>query len=447
MNINTEILGNIYFYLWILICTMQSMVTVWAYFKCFSTKIGNSVIASLIMLASLIIPVFPKVLLTENPIASALLLLFLPVICGCLITSGSRIMTLIFFVISFILDILVDFALMQLLYALPDGDISIHMRADEYTYIRVLFSILFLFLITPVKYYFAKLWNKKINKRNYDKSGWMFIVFPLAQALAIAAIILRQIYSEYFSTHTDVMHLVAFIIFAISDILFLGFISDIEKKNMLERELKAVESMQALEARHYENIEAKRYETAKIRHDIRNHIAAVNALIASGNISEAKEVISSLEESIEATREYEYCGISIINALLSEKHSYCKNNGIEFTADISADSPGIISGMHICSVFSNLIDNAIAENLKIGADSKRYISLKAFQKGGYFLIKAVNPVSDETDNHRLDPMKSRGCGLRILSDLADRYDGDFSAEISNGVCTAVISLKYAESPQ
>ena len=115
-------------------------------------------------------------------------------------------------------------------------------------------------------------------------------------------------------------------------------------------------------------------------------------------------------------------------------------NDISFTADISLNQLDVIAKNHLCCIFSNLIDNAIKETIKIKSLTDRHIEIKAAQKHSYTLIRCENPVPEGTENQKLDPLKSSGYGLKILRDIAMQYNGNFDIEIKDGVCTAVVAV-------
>ena len=133
-------------------------------------------------------------------------------------------------------------------------------------------------------------------------------------------------------------------------------------------------------------------------------------------------------------------GAPIVNAIIGEKATLCEMNDIAFRADIHLEKPDGISKNHLCSIFFNLLDNAIKETVKLDDVSARHIEIKAAQKHSVILISCKNPVPGNIENCKLDPQKSSGYGLKILSDIAIRYDGSFDIDITDGICTAVIAV-------
>jgi sensor histidine kinase regulating citrate/malate metabolism len=95
--------------------------------------------------------------------------------------------------------------------------------------------------------------------------------------------------------------------------------------------------------------------------------------------------------------------------------------------------------MHLCSVFSNMLDNAIAACVKAQSRDKPLIRLSSIVDGDYLIVKTTNP--SEKPNSKAAP--GRGYGLRILSELAERYGGNFQCHYREGVFTALASLSAA----
>lgn len=436
MSITVNELKNPYFHMWVFVCILQSLVASWAYLRCFKIKVPKAVVYFFVVFSYTFLPVGIKLLINGNTInvISPIFGIIFPIVLLSLVTYGSKIKIGIFSILNLLLDSIVETIL-----HITMNNIGMYTSVTELNYERVMVSILFLFIITPIKYIMAVIWSKAVNKA-VIRISWMFIVFPIAQALAYSAMMLQNLYWNEHSFSSFYFILAAMIIFAISDILFLYFISDFEKKKHLEQELKTIEYTRMLEEKHYETIEAKRYETAKIRHDIKNQIIVMRNLIMSGKLNDAEELIDSLEKNIDNTKEYEYCSVPIVNAIISEKSTICEMNDIDFTADICLEQIDGISKNHLCCIFSNLIDNAIKETEKIELLTDRRIEIKAAQKHSYTLIRCENTVPKDTVNQKLDPQKSSGYGLKILRDIALEYNGSFDIEIKDGICTAVVAV-------
>ena len=67
-----------------------------------------------------------------------------------------------------------------------------------------------------------------------------------------------------------------------------------ESKKQLAKELEEVELKMAQDQNHYQELEKKREEMAKIRHDYNNFLSTISGLIRVGNEEEAKELLAEI---------------------------------------------------------------------------------------------------------------------------------------------------------
>ena len=228
---------------------------------------------------------------------------------------------------------------------------------------------------------------------------------------------------------------VGIVFMTVGNLALLKILLTASQKSELEKNLNDIQHIRELEKMHYTAIESRRHEMAKIRHDFNNQLTAVRQLAASGKEEDAEKLLSELESSLVETTENAYCNNPIVNAVLTEKQKECDSSGIALEADVTIDDNCIISPLHLCSVFTNLLDNAIRACSAI-PEERRKIELRTAIRGDYLHVKCENPVG-------ADPTKERagtGYGKIILADIAEHYSGNFSASSSGGTYTAVVAF-------
>lgn len=435
-----EHLTNGYFWMWCIIVFLQTQVTMLAIVKGFEAKLKTP---AFIFAGAFfcILPMIAVILLTgEENWVKTILVLLLPIVFASLFTNGSKSKIVMFYVGCLVIDTIIELLLYFLVsvFALESGD-----TIGVFNGQRAMLTLFSLMIMTPAKYLYVKMWNRIINKQSRKKGTGLYLIFPVAQIIVFFVVIFECIHEDIDESMGFMLLLAAFILVAISDMAFLHYIADIEKKNRLELEIADMEYKHSIEAEHYRRIEEKRYELAKIRHDFKNQLAAVRKLLESGNRDSAEELFYEIDDSLNNTIEEEYCSIPVINAVISEKQALLKEHSIEFTASVSVDETGRVSQNHLCSIFANLIDNAVKANIELEAGEKRYINLQTACRGGVIAVKTVNPCK-WMDDTKISPAESKGYGLKIIRDIAERYDGRFNIEIKNGVCTAVVTINTAE---
>ena len=91
---------------------------------------------------------------------------------------------------------------------------------------------------------------------------------------------------------------IGLILFIFSDIILFYILINQNEKEQLESRLKEREKMQAIEAVHFEEFEAKRTELAKFRHDYNNQLTTAILLEEQGNREMAGKMIKELRERV-----------------------------------------------------------------------------------------------------------------------------------------------------
>ena len=429
---------TIYLFLCVFSFTLQNTIRFWAYTSCFKLKVkpwvGYTVYLSVTAFISFIKLYFTAIDQNIMFLGTLLVLIiyFLPFH---FLTEGSIRKKLI---LSIFDQIIIDTVIEFTLYIFFDVFFDYGPDPSVFDYERFMCGIVFCLIAAPIKYIMVKIWNK-VNKTDSEKINLFFLIFPLSQMIAYIFFQLERYYAEdLWGIDNLLITSIYFIIVAISDVVYIIFLSDIEKKNRLEREYNALNHTRRLEETRYAAIEEKQIETAKIRHDIKNQLIVIKGLINTGNSEEAAELIKELETDVNASKEKEYCSVPIVNALLFEKEKTCIKEGIDFVSDISISDTGCISKNHLCSIFSNLADNAINEckNLTLG---EKKIIIKAAQKNGFISIQCEN-TAEKNKRGIIRPSESKGYGMKILQDIASRYGGRYKCEIDEGKCFSEVTV-------
>lgn len=250
--------------------------------------------------------------------------------------------------------------------------------------------------------------------------------------VALIILSLSMSYYAYISQAGVLFWLASIALSGCSVVFLLYYVVSLEEKTALEAELRDTQHRMALEQSHYRAVEARREELAKIRHDFNNQLAAIRLLMQAGDEKDTQSMLDSLSADLDATRESIYCAVPVVNAVLAEKEAQCRKKGIVLRTELTLPETLGIEPLHLCSIFSNLLDNAIhgCEGME-----KPVITLCSAMAGDYLFLKTVNPSRPPQKVEQ-----GHGYGTRILRELAEKYDGSFDASFDHGIFTAVVSL-------
>lgn len=199
---------------------------------------------------------------------------------------------------------------------------------------------------------------------------------------------------------------------------------------------------------YYEKLEKKNKELREFRHDYKNHMLCLQALINSNELEEASQYIQKLtNRSYYETSEY-FTGNKIADAILTDKSAAAKNIGAEI--NFQGEIFDGISASDICVILSNALDNAIEACGQISISGKS-INVSCIFSRNVQIISISNPVISDTKirNGFIETTKqdksSHGFGLYNIKKTVDKYNGDFNIKCENGIFTLEIGFNIADS--
>lgn len=281
----------------------------------------------------------------------------------------------------------------------------------------------------------AFIWNNVFKHQRLPRHTWIFVLFPISQLMVLWNWTKQEF---FFSREMSVLAGVGYIIGFLADIVLLYVFLNQGEKDALAKRVQEMEHLQQVEQLHFQSIETRREELAKIRHDFNNQLATALYLTEQGEQEQAKSMLEQLRQNLVKTKEAAWCSDAVINAVLSEQATACEALDIDFVAEVLLEDEVYIQPVHLCSVFSNLLDNArrAAEGCLV---DERKVIVKAAQKGDYLHIKVEN--TSLIPEKRKKTADGHGYGQEILQDIATHYHGEFYTDWKDGIYTAVISLE------
>ena len=297
---------------------------------------------------------------------------------------------------------------------------------EEYTAMQLSIYVVTLWTIYFMIGAICVLFARTLSLKRFQPIYLLFLIFPLSQTVLVGESVFG--YHNWLWIVGAVMGLVAEVVLLFS---FIG----IEKKAELEKEVSELRYTMEREQAYYQTVEARQEELSRIRHDFNNQLAVIGQLIRSGEEEDARRMIDHLSSDIRAAGVKRHCAIPVVNAVLTEKEQEAAKSGVTLALEVSLPEDTAVEPLHLCSVFSNLLDNAIRAAADSGAENAA-VQLRTKVDGDYLFIKTENPCPQE----KKAPAQGHGYGTKILQSLAEQYGGDYRAEEKDGCYTAVVSL-------
>ncbi|MGN1140842.1 MAG: sensor histidine kinase [Oliverpabstia sp.] len=277
------------------------------------------------------------------------------------------------------------------------------------------------------------LWRRFNKKSPLPRSSWVFVLMALCLGIPYF-----YYYGEMVqgSGRVSFIHLISMAASFVMNLVMICVQFNQAEKDGLHKELEELKYKSRLEQQNYKIIEVRRKEMEGIRREYNQLLLSAKELLHTGKIEEAEQMLTSLFERVSATREYQYCGIPIVNVILSEKQGECEKNGIALLTDLVFPENVTVEQIDLCRVFGNLLDNAIRACRQLPSDMERKITLNVRMQGDYLIIRCENPAIKASGEYP----EGTGYGSKILKDIARRYEGQFFSEFREGIFTARLVL-------
>ena len=164
----------------------------------------------------------------------------------------------------------------------------------------------------------------------------------------------------------------------------------------------------------------------KIRHDMKNQLTVLSILLTDGKTQEAENILHKLCDSVDSVKG-SISGNLFIDAILRQKMNEYQD--IEFHLDIQVTKDCIIDGKYIISLLSNIIDNACEELRRI---KETEFTLQINGNQSQIMIKAQNKCRDDIDLKTDKDKHEHGYGLKIIHEIAHKYDGKVLIDVKDG---------------
>lgn len=303
-------------------------------------------------------------------------------------------------------------------------------------------SVRFVFIM-----FTAQIINFIFNKTNLltDLPGYIYVNMIFGFSATMFPLFVVQTYKLAIKSRLVIVTTaIAYINIVISLISIFMFIRNRNEKNQYYLDSIMKDKTLKLQEDYYKKIIDNYSNIRKFKHDIKGHLAVVNELINSKNYDEANVYIGNMSEAITGKDIYSTNNIYISSILNSFDQSFIDNK-IEFDLSYYIISDLKMNSMDICSLFYNLILNAVEANLKI--EDKRFIKLYIANIKNNVLIKIVNPVDE---NFNLDIIKenkttkedkeNHGFGLITINNIISKYNGNIDYSIHDQYLIADITI-------
>ncbi len=191
----------------------------------------------------------------------------------------------------------------------------------------------------------------------------------------------------------------------------------------------------------------KRYqETRLLWHDFNNHLLAIKALYENGHEVQAAKYIDELSEQSYARLLPAKTGSDTLDLLLFKKHQQAGECGVPVRFKIGCSLAGLsVTDYDLCSLFGNLLDNAIEAVRKV-TTADGAVVLRVEQQNSMLYICCENPYEGELirQDGELKTTKKdtakHGIGLSSVKHICKKYNGSLEVETADNLFRVSVLL-------
>lgn len=280
---------------------------------------------------------------------------------------------------------------------------------------------------------------KIFNKSIYDLQTlpwyiYMNIIIGFSATLFPLYIVI--LYNNILSKRIALMTTsIAYINIVISTISIYLFIKNKDEKDKYFIDSIMKDKTLILQEDYYQKLIDNYTNIKHFKHDLKGHLNIINGLILDYENEKASDYISEISKSIINKDIYNTNNI-YISTILNSFDQVFKDDNIKFELSYYITKHITMESMDICSLFYNLITNAIESNLKI--KDNRFIKLYIAEIKNNIVIKLINPVEKDFN---LDVIKeyrttkqdkeNHGFGLITINNIVSKYSGSIDYSMIN----------------
>ena len=180
-----------------------------------------------------------------------------------------------------------------------------------------------------------------------------------------------------------------------------------------------------------------------LRHDMKNHVLALEGLAKGSKTETLIEYLDSMQEFMQNPSEHIYTGNEALDSLLNFKLQRAQEELKKVETDVVLPEKMNLHSFDFNVIVGNLLDNAIAASVRT---DEKYFKLSMRMENGVLFLFMVNSCSGIPEGiceiRRLSEKSSpeHGIGLSNVQRIVEKYHGDMEMHCKNNYMETEIML-------
>lgn len=191
--------------------------------------------------------------------------------------------------------------------------------------------------------------------------------------------------------------------------------------------------------KYYEDMELMDIEIRKFRHDIQNHFICMEYLFQNKKTEELKKYFQDLQQSMTFQQRVHFSGNGIVDAILHYELTHSCREDVKVTVYGNLPEIKTVSDIDLCTIFSNLLSNAIASANQCIESGRSQISIHFSGGSRYFSFVMSNSIL-EHGSVKKKKDRNHGHGVHKIKNILEKYDGRWEQRIEQQILTITVYL-------
>ncbi len=285
--------------------------------------------------------------------------------------------------------------------------------------------------------------DKKLNNQISISFSWKLLPLPVSTSAVL--ILLFDYCFNITDTKIRILIFIASVLLALSTI-YIFYI--IEKQNDLVRTKESLNFAHAQienQKKHYSELYKHQNQLRTFRHDTKNRLIALSALIKNGENQKALDMLENDINFIDYNKNKVInSGNPIIDAVIQSKSDIAEKKSVEFDIAIKLTESIKIDEFELGVLIGNALDNAIEATEKVEINKRLPIKISLMTMKNHLIFTVTNLVVNNIDVNKISTTKldkeNHGYGINSMREIAVKYDGELFTSCQNNIFELNINI-------
>jgi len=286
-------------------------------------------------------------------------------------------------------------------------------------------------LLLPVVYFKVSKLYKKVMRIIPDKMIRLMSLYPFTSFLVL--IKNNEVIFQHHADFNSVFDvLLVLVLISLGYMLIFAGIASSSKVISLQYNYQIIENQVELQRHNYQNLNESLRQLSIVKHDFRQHLSAIGAMMQQQKRKEALEYIEQFQQNELLNTLPTLCHNFTADSIVKYYMSRAIDKNIAFQPQLNIPEEIGINPLDLCVVLGNCLENAVEACAQLGNDKEKTIKIESHIVGALLVIKISNNYNGQiikvgemiqsTKSHTAQG--THGIGLNSVLETVHQYNGN-----------------------